>query len=318
MVYSLLKLYARFALKIYCRKVVINKPHYLKEKGPLLIAANHPNSFLDGIILTTLFDNDIYSLARGDAFKGKKTNKTLRWLKLLPVYRTSEGVENLEHNYTTFSACLEVFKEGDNVLIFSEGRCENEWHLRPLRKGTARLATSAWSAGMPLKVLPLGFNYSSFKKFGKDIHLQFGEIFREEVIAGHETDGKQYQYFNAELRKQLKSLVYQFPAEDDEKRKQHFPEDVKPTERILLFLPALTGILLHYPLYLFARVITDLKYKDSSHYDSVITSILMLAYPVYLLLLAAIAALFSWIAFFIVLVISPLSLLSLSRLNYHL
>lgn len=318
MVYSLLKLYARFALKIYCRKIIINKPHYLKEKGPLLIAANHPNSFLDGVILTTLFENDVYSLARGDAFKGKKVNKTLRWLKLLPVYRTSEGVENLEHNYITFKACLDVFSEGGSVLIFSEGRCENEWHLRPLRKGTARLATSAWSSGIPLKVLPLGFNYSSFKKFGKDIHLQFGEIFQEEVVAGHETDGKQFQYFNAELRKQLKSLVYQFPEEDEEKRKQYFPDDVKTYIRILLFLPALSGVLLHYPLYLFARIITDMKYRDSGHYDSVIASILMLSYPVYLLFLATIAATFSWIACILILVVSPLSLLSLSRLNYHL
>ena len=43
----------------------------LHEQGPLLIAANHPNSFLDAIILDTLFKNTVYSLTRGDAFKGK-------------------------------------------------------------------------------------------------------------------------------------------------------------------------------------------------------------------------------------------------------
>ena len=77
----------------------------LLQQGPLLIAANHPNSFLDAIILGSLFKTHVYSLARGDAFVGKFFTRILRSFKMLPVYRVSEGVENLEHNYTTFEAC---------------------------------------------------------------------------------------------------------------------------------------------------------------------------------------------------------------------
>src|SRR5689334_24094527 len=105
------------AIKIYCRKILINIPEVLKDKGPLLLAANHPNSFLDGMILTTLFDQRVYSLARGDAFRNRTVNRLLRWLHLLPVYRTSEGVENLGHNYTTFAACRNTFETGGAVLI---------------------------------------------------------------------------------------------------------------------------------------------------------------------------------------------------------
>ena len=82
----------------------------LRKQGPLLIAANHPNSFLDAIILTSLFKNPVYSLARGDAFAGKIITKILTSLNMLPVYRVSEGVENLEHNYTTFKACQDIFR----------------------------------------------------------------------------------------------------------------------------------------------------------------------------------------------------------------
>ena len=35
--------------------------------------------------------------------------------------QTSEGVENLEHNYTTFAVCQQAFEQGAIVLIFSEG-----------------------------------------------------------------------------------------------------------------------------------------------------------------------------------------------------
>ena len=137
----------------------------LRKEGPLIIASNHPNSFLDAIILATLFKSPVYSLARGDAFAGKMITKILNSFNMLPVYRVSEGVENLEQNYTTFEACQDIFKKNGIILIFSEGRCINEWHLRPLKKGTARLALAAWQQNIPLEVLPLGINYSKFRKF---------------------------------------------------------------------------------------------------------------------------------------------------------
>ena len=61
----------RLALFIFVRRKIINKPAYLKSKGPLLIAFNHPNSFMDAILVDILFDQPVWSLARGDAFKGK-------------------------------------------------------------------------------------------------------------------------------------------------------------------------------------------------------------------------------------------------------
>jgi 1-acyl-sn-glycerol-3-phosphate acyltransferase len=148
----------------------------LRQQGPLLIAANHPNSFLDAIILSSLFKQPIYSLARGDAFTNKLVTRILTSLNMLPVYRVSEGVENLEHNYTTFDACQKLLSDNKIILIFSEGRCINEWRLRPLKKGTARLALTAWMHNVPLRVLPLGINYSSFRKFGKIIILNFGSF----------------------------------------------------------------------------------------------------------------------------------------------
>ena len=150
MLYRCLKIIARLAMVIFCRKVIINKPGILKTKGPLLLACNHPNSFLDGVILDTLFDQPLYSLARGDVFKKAFYSKLLTALKLLPVYRTSEGVENLITNYDTFENCKDIFRKKGIVIIFSEGKCINEWHLRPLKKGTARLALSSWSENIPL------------------------------------------------------------------------------------------------------------------------------------------------------------------------
>jgi 1-acyl-sn-glycerol-3-phosphate acyltransferase len=265
----------------------------------MLLAANHPNSFLDGIILTTLFDQPVHSLARGDAFKNKWINRFLRSIQLLPVYRTSEGTENLSHNYTTFAACQETFKQKGIVLIFSEGRCENEWHLRPLKKGTARLATTAWENDIPLQVLPVGVNYSSFKSFGKEVHINFGEPITMEDIDTAAAIGKKLVDFNALLQNQLHQLVYEIEENDKEKLLSVFPQRVS-FSKYLLALPALAGWILHAPLYYLCKGYTQMYFKKSGHYDSVLTSLLLIFYPIYLLivvgLLFAMQPVYGWLA----------------------
>src|SRR6476661_6596224 len=200
------------------------------------------------MIMTTLFDQPVYSLARGDAFRHKRIDSFLRSLQLLPVYRTSEGVHNLEHNYTTFAACRDTFEQNGIVLIFSEGRCENEWHLRPLKKGTARLAITSWEQGIPLTVLPTAFNYSSFKKFGKEVHIYFGTPLDQHRVQSEETEGKRFITFNEQLQQQLKDMVYEMGPDDLEERRQKFPVR-KGSSFWLLLLPALAGWILHAPLF---------------------------------------------------------------------
>lgn len=284
---------ARLALLIFCRKLVINKPSILRSKGPLLLACNHPNSFLDAVILDVLFEQPVWSLARGDAFKGKLISRVLAALKILPVYRTSEGVENLAENYKTFDACIQLFKQNGIILIFSEGKCINEWHLRPLKKGTARLAIKAWEENIPLRVLPVGLNYSSFKRFGKNIFLNFGEIISKDDLNCKEADGIKNQAFNNLLQQQLEQLVLEIPKMD--KEKQSALLEIKPSllQKIVLAIPAAIGWLVHMPLFLPVKKIIWEKTLDNDHYDSIMTGILLLAYPIYLLLIISLLWIFT-------------------------
>jgi len=314
--YSLLKLYARFAIKVYCTRIVINKPEVLKSKGPLLFASNHPNSFLDGMILTTLLDEPLYSLARGDAFKKNRVNKLLRKLKLLPVYRTSEGVENLEHNYTTFDVCRETFKENGIVLIFSEAKCENEWHLRPLKKGTARLAITSWKQDIPLTVLPTAFNYSSFGKFGKEVHLFFGEPIDHEAVLQHETDGKLFLSFNEQLNSQLQQMVYEIDPSDKQTIREIF--SIQPKASLpFLMIPAFIGWIVHAPLFYSCKLFAEF-FKKTGHYDSVLTSTLLLLYPIYFLVLVVIAFGFSWWMGLAAIIVLPFSAWAGTQAKYQI
>lgn len=293
MVYKILKIIARAALKFYCRDLQLNEPALLKCDGPIMLAVNHPNSFLDAIIFCTIFDKPVYSLARGDAFKGKFLSNFLYSIKMLPVYRISEGVENLEGNYSTFDQCKEIFKQNGIVLIFSEGKCVNEWHLRPLKKGTARLAISSWADGIPLKVLPVGINYSSFNKFGKNIRLFFGDFITGDDIDLKDTHGKSIQTFNSNLQEQLANFVFEIDKKDTAQLHTRFYVPQSGLKKILLYIPSIIGWLLHAPLYYPVKRLVIKKTTDADHFDSLVIAILFFAYPFYVLLVSILTIIIS-------------------------
>ncbi|MEO6894677.1 MAG: 1-acyl-sn-glycerol-3-phosphate acyltransferase, partial [Ginsengibacter sp.] len=249
MLYKILFYPSKLAIYFYCRRIDINNKKWLNEKGPLLIAANHPNSFLDAIIVSSLFKRPVYSLARGDAFAGKWITKILYSLNMLPVYRLSEGATNLGLNYSTFEACQKLFEEKKIILIFSEGRCVNEWHLRPLKKGTARLAIDAWQKNIQLKVLPLGINYSSFRFFGKNMVLNFGSVISKKDFTINSTS-KSINEFNEKLKNELRTLVYEIDKDDSLKLKEHFFFKNSLIKKLVLFIPAVIGFIANAPLYL--------------------------------------------------------------------
>ncbi len=305
MLYRLLKIPASISFWMYCRQLRTNNKAMLYARGPLLIACNHPNSFLDAIIISSLFKRPVYSLARGDAFKNKFTSRLLRSLNMLPVYRTSEGVENMEHNYQTFEACKEIFKKNGIVLIFSEGRCVNEWHLRPLMKGTARLALSSWQDGIDLTVLPTGLNYQSFTVFGKNLDLSFGEFIQQKDIPMQDGFGKSVKAFNQLLQTALEPLVYEIDVNDAETLRQKMGASISTIQKILLAIPATLGYILHIPLYATAKKIASKEAYHSDHFDSILFGILFLSYPFYLLLMALLINIFAGGNYWLLLAIMP-------------
>lgn len=291
---------------IFCRKLIINRPEALKEKGPLLLACNHPNSFLDAVIIDVLFRQNVWSLARGDVFKNSFYIKLLTALKILPVYRSSEGVENLGINYETFEACKKIFQQKGTVLIFSEGKCINEWHLRPLKKGTARLAIRSWEENIPLKVVPIGINYSSFRRIGKNIFINFGTpITQKDIEWKSVSDGLRYQSFNEKLKQKFQQLVFEIDKSDKQKQKEMLEIKTSLLKKIILFIPAVIGFLVHSILYLPVRAYVIKRTRNNDHFDSVLMALLLVKYPFFLFIITLILFFIikSWWLFLLLLIL---------------
>lgn len=236
-----------------------------------------------------MFDKPVHSLARGDAFNRKWHAKLLRLLNIHPVYREREGKDLVPLNYKTFAICKEIFKQKGIVLIFSEALCVNEWKLRPLRKGTARMAFDNWNENIPLTVLPVGLNYDSFDSFGKNIILNFGKEIKTEDFDFNNSDGKNLVLFNQALEEELKKAVIEINSDDKATIHKTFLVPVNSIKKVLFTIPALIGFIFHAPLYFPIKSVVKRKAFNTGHYDSILAGALFLSYPFYLLLILIIA-----------------------------
>jgi 1-acyl-sn-glycerol-3-phosphate acyltransferase len=175
--YLLSHLMYQFLKRYYFRKISVTGQQHLPTGKPLILAANHNNAFLDSILLHVTLNQNIYSIARGDAFNRVLYRYFLRIYHVLPIYRKSEGSENLHKNEESFSLASAVLEKNlGPLLIFPEGTCVQEKKVRPLKKGMARIAFKAAEAKgfeEEVYIVPVGINYSRFTKAFGSIHLAF-------------------------------------------------------------------------------------------------------------------------------------------------
>jgi 1-acyl-sn-glycerol-3-phosphate acyltransferase len=190
----------------FFEKVIVTGKDNIPSSGPVILACNHPDSFLDALLITAYYKRPIYYLARGDVFSSKFISSILHFLNIIPIYRKEEGVIHFPKNESTFTFCIEAFKENGTVLIFSEGGSENKWELRQLRKGTARLAYDAWhniEIGTKLEILPVAIVYSAWMQLNTVANLTFIETITAKDIPDNIEHGLFLRKFNESLKNSL-------------------------------------------------------------------------------------------------------------------
>lgn len=291
MIYQLVKWWVTLTHSLYFRKNLkrLDIASLTANGRGKLFAANHPNSFVDPLSLAINLPYPIHFLVRGDALRGPIGKFLKAYLHLLPVWREKEGRDNLKANYDTFDTCLDIWKKGGAVIIFSEGLCVNEWRLRPLPKGTARLAQAAWEQKLDLDIIPTAFNYADFTGPGKYMTmstlppLDYKGIFEDQpqtAIA--------QKTFNSELKSALEKEVWQ--AEDETEAALNLP--IRPTQSIVRKFLRLLTFLLHGIYYWPIRRFIRAKAGNTVHFDAALFGVLMVSYPFFLLLIWLILLLF--------------------------
>lgn len=278
MLYRLLLLLIRIALKIFCVSIKVHNKKALQQKGPLLIVANHPNSFFDALVIASKCTYPISFLARGDVFTKPWQNFLLRALNMMPVYRQREGKEHLHKNQNSFDASVQILLNGGTLLIFIEGICLNKNQIQPFKKGAARILQQAVAAGVTPVVVSAVITYNGFKHFGKKILLMIGSSVPATAFFSSLTPATgaaiERNNFNNHIKQEMDVLFKEPPS-----KKYKRP----------LFLFPIIGIawLWHAPLFLITKSMVAYKTKGTVFYDSVLFALLLFGYPLYLVLLFA-------------------------------
>jgi 1-acyl-sn-glycerol-3-phosphate acyltransferase len=299
MVYAFFKVWVRVSMWFFTKKISFSKSSALAEKGPLLLACNHPNSFLDAILLGIYMDEPVHFITRGDVFKKPAVRKFLESLHMIPIFRLRDGKDKLAQNDEAFTKSMEVLRNNGLLLIFVEGFCVNQTELQlPLKKGAPRILQSCWQEGIPARVLPVWLQYSSYNRFGKTIEIRFGNAFDKSVTANQSTPAAGILQINAETERQLLKLSSEVSK----------PKSPSIFARIMLFIPAMLGAVLHAPMYLPLLSVNQKISKDNVHYDSIMLAMLTFLYPLYLLLVIGVLYAFSGSAMvWALLLLMPLS-----------
>ena len=151
----------------------------VREKGPMFLAMNHPNAFMDPVTFSwLLFRPRTRYMARGDAFKKGFARKALESMGVVPIFRLRDGgYGNIKKNLDSFETAYKLLDKNQKIMVFGEGVCVQERRLRPIQKGTAKMAFAYMDRGGfdNLKIVPVGLTYSTPSKIRGDFYVQVGE-----------------------------------------------------------------------------------------------------------------------------------------------
>ena len=222
MLYHLVRPVARYVLGYYYRNIDITGLANIPPNAAVILAANHPTAFIEPCLLACFQPRTLHFLARGDLYKNWLATAVLRALNILPVYRIQDGgYGKLTQNYETFEECFVALSRCKAIMILAEGRCIHEKRLRPLRKGTARIALGALDRDSTLGevyVVPVGVNFTAAAKCRSTVMIRCGEPLRASdylrAYRTHEGDG--IRQLTEGLQEALSGLVIQLPGDDQE------------------------------------------------------------------------------------------------------
>lgn len=181
LLYNVLKFVLQVALRVFFRRFEVHGHEKLRNaKGPLLVVSNHPNTFMDPLLVATLIPQRVAFIANGSIFN-RFTRPFFKFFHVIPVYRQKDTsdvpLSPAELNKMTFQRCYDYLKAKGSILIFPEGTSEIERRLRDIKTGTARIALGAEYENdfqLGITILPIGLNYSDPTHFRSEVFVNVG------------------------------------------------------------------------------------------------------------------------------------------------
>ena len=174
--YRVVRAVARFWLWFLFKSVDVRHPERVPAGGPILLCANHPNNFIDSLLVGRAVRRKVHYLATAAMFRNRLMARFLLACGAIPVYRKQDDPDKMGKNLDTFAACFATFARGRLVAIYPEGTTHAEVRVQRIKTGAARIALG-YEADHPgeLLMIPVGLSFEARKSFHSRVLVSFGE-----------------------------------------------------------------------------------------------------------------------------------------------
>ncbi len=243
MLYYLVKYSSKIGFRVFFRKIYFHNEGKVPKGKTVIFAVNHPTAFIDPVIVPSLMGPIVHFVVRGDIFVGKFVLMILRSLKMYPIFRFRDGFSEIRRNQELMDGLQKMLADGKHILILAEGQTKHEKRLRPVQKGTARLAfdTIEKHGTSDLAVMPVGVNYTDSDQFRSRVMIEFGEplILSDYDDVRAENPRKAVKRLTDDLQRELRKLVIHVEDEADDKLANGLL-DIQRNDRRETIFPLLT------------------------------------------------------------------------------
>ncbi len=227
MIYRLLRFIFRLSLNAYFRRQHIVGQNKVPQDGPLIFVANHPSAFMDPLVVGLAVKRELHFIAAGEYVgKGLKAKFFQNQLHMIPVFRPNTMPGETHKNKEMFEQCYAHLGAEKSLLIFPEGNSITERRLRSLKTGVARMAIGASKAHpemRPVRIVPVGLNYSDPHEFRSELFVQIGDAIDIEAYLKMEDEREAVRALTEEVSTQLRSTLLHIEKEHHD----HFLEQVE-------------------------------------------------------------------------------------------
>lgn len=158
--YRIFRSLARFLAGLFYHRVEVAGLERVPLSGPLVVAANHHQGLMDGILLAAALPRRLRPIAKAPLLRYPIIGQLARLAGAIPVRRRQDSGGSAEDNQAMFGAAQRALGQGEAILIFPEGVSQPEPALMPLRTGAARLVFGAdRDLRRPTTLLPVGLMF---------------------------------------------------------------------------------------------------------------------------------------------------------------
>jgi 1-acyl-sn-glycerol-3-phosphate acyltransferase len=170
---------ARFWLWFLFKAVDTRHPERVPASGPVLLCVNHPNNFIDSLVVGSVVGRKVHYLATAALFRQPLLGRFLLACGAIAVYRRQDDPDRMDRNVDTFAACHAAFGQGRLVAIYPEGTTHAEVRVQRIKTGAARIALG-YESQRPgeLSMIPVGLSFEARKSFRSRVLVAFGEPIR--------------------------------------------------------------------------------------------------------------------------------------------